>query len=147
MSLYFPCLLHSAFARGQAVSCCFPVISDLPSEIEHCKIVQVDDGWDCNRTFYMLWSTFSCACQQPSSWKIGTELQAHGLRYSISFELTRLIKLIKPEKKVTKRIYLFLHVFRKGQIKDGQIFPDFKFLLCTLDNTIVNMERIMETTS
>lgn len=85
-----PCPFHvcctycAAFARGQAVSCCFPVISDLPSEIEHCKIVQVDiagvlteHSWE---TFYMLWNTFSCACQQPSSWKIGTELQVQGLR-------------------------------------------------------------------
>lgn len=52
-----PCIFHvcstycNAFARGQAVSCCFPVISDLPSEIEHCKIVQVDGCWDSNGTF------------------------------------------------------------------------------------------------
>lgn len=52
-----PCIFHvcctycTPFARGQAVSYCFPVISDLPSEIEHCKIVQVNDFWDSNRTF------------------------------------------------------------------------------------------------
>lgn len=33
------------------MSCCFPVISDLASEIEHYRIVQVNDCWDSNRTF------------------------------------------------------------------------------------------------
>lgn len=104
-----PCIFHvcctycTAFAGGQAVSCCFPVISDLPSEIEHCKIIQVDNCWDSNRTFmkdilYAL-KYFLLCLSRAIKVKNRDWVTDAMLRYSLSFKLTRLIKWMKPEKK------------------------------------------------